>query len=220
MSHNVSQRKRSKVTVQPVLEPVTLQELKNNLSINDNEFDTFLTSLIPSARNIAEQYLGRKLITQTLTMYMDRFGVSGEENIWEGTRIGSINWIQADERFSLEFLPILSITAITTFSIAEVESTVASTNYRLENFDDDMEAEVALVEGGVWPHDLRDSSGVKVVYVAGYGANRTDVPAVIRQAILMIAAFMFTNRGDCTPESSLNQSGAQEILSVYEVLQI
>jgi uncharacterized phiE125 gp8 family phage protein len=61
-----------KVTTQPSLEVWTLSEVKNYLKVDTSSDDTFITTLLQSAREVAERYLNQALITQTITEKLDR----------------------------------------------------------------------------------------------------------------------------------------------------
>lgn len=51
-----------------------------------------------------------------------------------------------------------------------------------------------LVAGEVLVFKVATGGGVRVRYVAGFGDSPEDVPAMIRQAILMLAGHMYENR--------------------------
>lgn len=53
-----------------------------------------------------------------------------------------------------------------------------------------------------------------VEYTAGYEA--ADVPDVYKQAIMMLAAFMYEHRGDCDATEAGRRSGAFGILAPYK----
>ena len=221
MNHSSGQRKRSKVTVQPGKEPVTLIELKKQVSVNDSTSDTVLKSLISSSRVMLEKFTDRKFIQQEITMFMDSFGNTAREEIWEGIAVGPRSAIRGRSQFELEYAPAISLTKISTFDREDNETIVDPLTFRFDNFDADMAQRVTLKQESVWPLDLRDSSAIKVVYLAGYGPTKDDVPSLIRQGILLIGAFMFRNRGDCPAEAGiLEGSGAAAILNTYKRMKV
>ena len=57
----------------PASEPVTVSEMKLALRIDGSTEDTYIFSLIKSARNAAEEYLRRSLITQVWQLQFDNF---------------------------------------------------------------------------------------------------------------------------------------------------
>jgi uncharacterized phiE125 gp8 family phage protein len=61
-----------KVTTAPAKEVWTLNEVKNYLKVDTSADDTLITTLLQSAREVAERYLNQALITQTITEKLDR----------------------------------------------------------------------------------------------------------------------------------------------------
>ena len=61
-----------KVTTAPAKEVWTLDEVKNYLKVDTSADDTLITTLLQSAREVAERYLNQALITQTITEKLDR----------------------------------------------------------------------------------------------------------------------------------------------------
>ena len=59
------------VSIAPLLEPVTLDELKDFAHIDGSDEDTTIEGFITAARVASEKYTGRAFISQTITMKMD-----------------------------------------------------------------------------------------------------------------------------------------------------
>ena len=57
----------------PETEPLTLSEVKTALKIDGNDEDDFLIKLIRGAREAAERYLRRSIITQTWQLQFDQY---------------------------------------------------------------------------------------------------------------------------------------------------
>lgn len=55
------------VTIQPTLEPVTLQEAKDHLRIDYDSEDGLIAVLISAARQYCEHYTNQAFLTQTIT---------------------------------------------------------------------------------------------------------------------------------------------------------
>lgn len=211
-------RMKSKVTIQPTIEPVTLEEVKEHLRIDSNEEDPLINSYIEAARIIAEDSTGRKFISQTLVGYTDTLGgsiVHGEW--WNGTREGTYFTHIANRKavLELDWAPCISITQIDTIDGDNTENTYAATNYYLENYDDDMFPSVHLNENADIPTDLRDRNAVKVTYVAGYGTTRNSVPMSLRHSIKMMAATLYNKRGDCS--DCAHEAGQVSLLNKYSI---
>jgi uncharacterized phiE125 gp8 family phage protein len=122
-----------------------------------------------------------------------------------------------DRRIDLDYTPAQSITEINTIDIDNSETVYASSNYYLENFDDDLHPRVRINDSSsIINVNLRSNNAVKVEYVAGYGDNASDVPAAIRRGIIMIASHLYTNRGDCDG-NCVEKSGANTYLDQYKL---
>jgi uncharacterized phiE125 gp8 family phage protein len=122
--------------------------------------DPLLNMLISAARQHAEVYLKRKLITQTLDLYLDCFP----------------GW-------TLKLpVPIQSVTAITYFDSNGVEQTLATDQYLVDSTTEP--ARITPAFGLVWPVTQYRNNAVKVRFVAGYGAA-SAVPQCIKNWMLI-----------------------------------
>jgi len=204
--------KRSKVTEQPAVEPVTLDELKAWLRITDTSQDSLLSSLITSARIIAENYTGRKFIDQELTMYCDAV-TSCNMAWWSGTREGSQASYFGNRYIELDWLPVSAITSWSYFDDSNDESVYSSSNYFLDNSSNDIYSRIVLNIGACYPANTRAVNAYKIVYRAGYGDEAADVPQNIKDAILRIASWMYANNGDCSDGSCIYDCGASAPLN-------
>lgn len=208
---------KSKVTTAPASEPVSLADLKLSLRITDTAQDALLTQYITDARDMTERYTGRKLITQTLVGYVDAWrGDSGEW--WSGWRRGHAGYVgQSRREIQLDWSPAISISAVETVDSSNAESTYPATDYYLDNYDDDRIPQVRFNDNASLPADLRDENSWKITWVAGYGTASTDVPASIRRAIIMLAGYLYENRGDCEGDC-MGKCGASSLLNPYKVI--
>lgn len=62
-----------KLITPPASEPVTLQEAKNHLRVDVSDDDSLISTLITVARQKAEEFTRRSLITQTWELSLDGF---------------------------------------------------------------------------------------------------------------------------------------------------
>ena len=75
------------VKTEPAQEPVTLQEVKEYLRVEDSTDERTIRPLIETARRFAEEHMGRALFSTTFTQYYD--SVSDMDSpLWEGMRTG------------------------------------------------------------------------------------------------------------------------------------
>lgn len=180
------------LTSAPTTEPVTLDEAKTHLRVENTNDDDLITNLISTARIEAEWYTRRAFITQGWTLWLDH---------WPGGGIVEI-----------PLPPLISVSAVCTYSTGDVETVLDSDTYRI----DTASAPARLqIKNALSPPivTLRAINGVGISYAAGYG-DADDVPAAIRQAILCRVADLYENRGDAALASD---SRATRLLAPYRV---
>jgi len=182
------------------------------LRITHNAEDSLLEQYIEDARIYAENYTGRKIITQTVTAYYDDLN-GRDADIWEGTRVGAYSAIYGEKYAELEFGPVASITEVNTIDLDNAETVYSSSDYYLDNYDDDLKARMMLNRGATITGALRAANNIKVEYVAGYG-NASAVPSALRRAVIMLVGAMYANRGDCT-DVQAQSCGASPLLDQY-----
>ncbi len=161
-----------KVTTEPAIEPVTTSELKTFGRIDTTEEDTLIGSMIKAVRKACELYTGRAFIEQTITLVMD---------FWPS------------EVICFPRPPLISITGVYT-----VDEDDAATEYSSDYYFVDTVAEpgqLVLRNGYTAPSNTdRYYSGYKVLYKAGYGDEASDVPDIIKQAIMIWTMDFYENR--------------------------
>lgn len=186
---------RLAVTVEPAAEPITRSEAKAWLRIEDatTADDGIIDLLITNARAWVEQYLERKLITQTVTQTLDDWpDQNSAQYDFSGT--ARISDVTESPVPYLELLaaPVQSVSSVVTYDDSDNASTWDSGNYRLSTPGD--RSRIAPVGGNAWPVATRDTDAVIVTYVAGYGASGADVPGPIKMAMYQLIALWYENR--------------------------
>jgi uncharacterized phiE125 gp8 family phage protein len=158
------------LTVAPALEPVSLTEAKTHLRVDATAEDTFITGLITTSRLQVEAITGLALIQQTWTWRFDG---------WPGRSV------------ALPLRPVLAVTSVRTQNADLSFTTVAPANYILE--PQGPPPRLVPVNAG-FPNPGTAALGIEIVFAAGFGPAATDVPAPLRQAILLLVAHWFENR--------------------------
>jgi uncharacterized phiE125 gp8 family phage protein len=149
------------VSVAPAIEPVTRDQAKDYLRVDDASLDGQIDSFIKIARADIERITGTKLITQTVIM-----------------RAGSF----AD----LDRLPIGPIQSVTEISYKDhtgAEQVLAPAAY--EAFGAVLENGIRPAIGSGWPAPQAGEGVIKVTAIAGYGDEATDVPETVLLAMLI-----------------------------------
>ena len=175
-------------------EPLTLAEVKTYLRIDGTDYDSILTPLIKTVRQLAEKITGRDFINKTWKTYIDYF-----PGYCEGIEI---------KKSKLQ-----SITDIK-YYLSTVLTTLSSAVYYFT--DEDTFSSIYLVDGQSYPTiDVRKQS-VVITFVSGYGADATYVPQALKQAMLSHIAFLFENTGDCADNGEAQFKGMYLAYTVHQ----
>ncbi|MDR2790225.1 MAG: hypothetical protein LBB59_04555 [Campylobacteraceae bacterium] len=190
----------STVVDEPVISPVTVQELADWLALNGT--DTTLETLLKSATSQVIDYIGLELIDRKRRLIFETMP-------YDGT-VTTPN-LSGNNAYEVRPIPLL-------YSGTRV--TLESVIY----FGDEIISRCVVKQGK--PSGLiipklhlfakHDKNALEITYITGFGEAQ-DVPTQIKEGILTLAAFNYENRGGCASENALVQSGAAKILSRWRV---
>jgi hypothetical protein len=179
------------ITTEPTQEPLTLQEVKEYLRVEDNTDERNLRPLIETARRYCEEHTGRTLISTTYTQFLDTPDEL-EDPLWEGIRTGPyLNFYK--NYFQLAKAPVISVAHIKTYDDSDNATTYDSSKYYVDNAGEP--ARVVLRKGETWPTDLRVANAIEIQFTAGY-SSPFSIPEPIRMGMLQHIAFLYEQRGD------------------------
>lgn len=172
----------SRVVDQPATEPVTLSEAKVHLEYTGTAKDSFINSLIKTARQICETYSGLSFITQQRIIKLDAFPIG-------------INAIE------VPYGPIQSIDSFTyTDSDGNTITLDENLDFMLDNHSGISRLYALNSDGEItsWFTDVkRIPQAVSVLYTSGYDTLVNEpLPEIAKQAILLQVGSMFENRQD------------------------
>jgi uncharacterized phiE125 gp8 family phage protein len=161
-----------KVTTKPSLEPVTNDEVKLYARIDGSSEDDLIDSFIQAVREATEKYIGRALITQSITASFDA-------------------WFS--DKIELPRPPLQSVTEVRTVDEELTETPYDSGQYYVQT---KQEPGSLVIKSGSTPPDNTDrySGGYEIEFVAGYGDSPDDVPNAIKTGITMWVAEIYENR--------------------------
>jgi uncharacterized phiE125 gp8 family phage protein len=148
------------VETAPAVEPVTLTEAKQHLRVDIDDDDTYIEALIVAARQYAEEYLDRALISQQLAVRMDTFPYEFELPRPPMATSGTLTTTAVT--YALD--PGSASTAVPT------TTTLSTSSYRVDR--DDTPGRIRTVYNGTWPSHLSDPNSVTVTWWAGYGCEQ------------------------------------------------
>ena len=175
----------NRVTSEPAVEPVTVEQCKRQAYIVDDDSDDGLIRdfYIPFARRVVEQLTVRSLITQTRVQYYDTL----------------------EECMFWRYGPLQSVSSITYKDTNEASQTLTSTLYSVDTKS--IPARILIGYDDTYPTAITDTNSVVVTGIAGYGAAGSNVPVIYRMAILKIVSHMISNRGLCSEDEAMGVVG-------------
>jgi uncharacterized phiE125 gp8 family phage protein len=161
------------LTTAPAAEPVTLDAAKAHLRVDTADDDALITSLVAAARARAEWHTGRAFVTQSWTLWLDRW--------------------PCDSIIEIPLPPLQSVSSVTAYAPDNTATVLDAATYQVDLVASP--ARLALKPNASPPAALRALNAVAIAFTAGYG-DASDVPAPIQQAILTIVAALYAHRGD------------------------
>ena len=153
----------------PTAEPITLAEAKQQRRVTTTADDPLIDGLIVAARDWAERFTGRALMTQTWDYFLDAF----------------------PDAIELQLPPLQSVTSVKYVDTNGMEQTLATTEYTV-----DAAAERGLVRpafGKSWPATRAQANAITVRFVAGY-ASAAMVPASIKAGMHLVIGELYERR--------------------------
>lgn len=203
-------RSLTRVT-QPVVEPVTLRQLKQHLRIEHDEDDEYLIALIAAGRHYAEARCDRCFIDTQLEMQTDTFPAAIE------LPLPMPPFSPTPGRQAIEVSYLNS--AMVRLTMAETEPAVSSNPGTFLAQRIGTPAILTPAVNGYWPVTGPVRSAVTIRWWAGYGPDATTVPRGVVHAILMLAAHWYGNREAVNVGQGYTATqvpiGANELLSIH-----
>ncbi|MBX9822304.1 head-tail connector protein [Afipia birgiae] len=154
----------------PAAEPLSLVDAKHFLRVEHGDDDAIITALVSAARNHIEALTRNALIVQTWRLVLDRWPDGGRI----APRIG----------------PLRALAAARVFNAENDASTIDP-----EIFVVDAAAGVLAAPSWSLPVPGRSVAGIELDIEVGFGAAASDVPPTLLQAIRMLVAHWYENRG-------------------------
>lgn len=158
----------------PASEPVVLAEAKAQLRLVGSDDDQLVASLVTAARRVVEARTGLCLIAQGWMCFRDD---------WPATGV-----------IELPVAPLVSLDEIGVYGDDDQKAVIDPAHYVVDAAS--RPARVMLRGSRIWPPAGRAVNGIGIRLQAGFGTNATDVPQPLRQAVLMLVAHFYAQRGD------------------------
>jgi uncharacterized phiE125 gp8 family phage protein len=153
-----------KLKTAPIAEPVSLADMQAVMGVHDTTNtlrDSVIASRITAARIMAEEFTRKAIISQTWELYADRFApyFNLKMNLRE---VVSLKYIDTDGN----------------------QQTLDADQYLV----DTVHGCLYPAYGVTWPSVRSQHNAVVIEHTAGYGANATDVPQNVLEAIKFLVA--------------------------------
>jgi uncharacterized phiE125 gp8 family phage protein len=180
----------------PAVEPVTLDEAKQFIRVEHDDDDDVISALIDGSRIHVETQTRRALITQSWRLTRD---------VWP--EIGCVPLLPA---------PVKAVDAVRIYKSDGSTQTIDVAAFTL----DKISAPARLAFGrGALPAPERPNAGIEIDITCGYG-NAADVPEPLRQAIRLLVAHWYENRGLVALGQQIEvlPQGVSALITPYRVL--
>lgn len=161
-------------TVDPAAEPVTLSDVKAHLRLDSDGDDDLLNGLIRAAREDVERATGLALIEQ-------------------GWRLALDDW-PPEGCVSMPLHPVREFLAVTAYGSEGEASVISPSSYQV-----DIASRPARLHFSGPPGPLRAMNGIEIDLVAGFGEAATDVPDLLRRAIVLLVTHWYEFRASFGP---------------------
>jgi uncharacterized phiE125 gp8 family phage protein len=154
----------------PAVEPLTLAEAKEYLRVDTSDDDDVITALIAGARVHIEAQTRRALITQSWRLVRD---------CWP-----------PDGRIAVRPAPPRSVVAARYYDEANATHAIDTSAFVVDTAS-------SVLSFAAWsmPAPGRDAAGIEIDVSVGYGDAASAIPEALRQAIRMLIAHWYENRG-------------------------
>jgi len=157
--------------VNPTAAAVTLDEAKAHLRIDGDSDDADLSRFIVAATDYIEQETRTSLLAQQFVQTFDAF--------------------PAGRVIQLLRPPLASVEAVKYLDADGTEQTLSDELYRVDIVS--RPGRIVLSFGASWPATASEANAVRVEFTAGHG-NVSQVPPLLKQAVLLMVGHMFENR--------------------------
>jgi uncharacterized phiE125 gp8 family phage protein len=180
----------------PAAEPLSLAEAKSFLRVEHADDDALIGSFIVAARSHVEALTRCALLAQSWRLVRDAW--------------------PRDGRLIARIGPLRAVTAARVFDASGHASAVDVGRFVL-----DVAAGVIASPAWSLPPPGRDVAGIELDVEIGFGVTSSEVPEPLRQAVRLLVAHMYDNRGVVAAGGAvLLPAGVAALIAPYRVLSL
>jgi uncharacterized phiE125 gp8 family phage protein len=166
----------------PALEPVTTAEAKTHLNVSGSSQDTYIDTLIKSARIQVENYLNRKLITQSWKVYY---------NCWSHVLPIPFGNLQIAGASPGPASPVVKY-----YDGAGSQQTLTESTYYWVVTTEDPGKIVRKYDANYPVLQDGRPDAIEIAFTCGYGTTAASVPEPIKHAMKLLITNFYEHRGD------------------------
>lgn len=185
-------------TTPPAVEPISLADMKLHLRVDADDDDSLISALISAAREYAEVFTRRQIITATWMWTFDKF---------------------ADELI-VPRAPLQSVTSVKYIDTAGVQQTLSADVYDVHSAD--TPGRVTLAYAQSWPDARAQTNAIEIVFVAGYGdaaGSPRRIPDSLIAALKLLAGDFYEHREGRTEIRVQDNPTVDRLLSTFRILE-
>ena len=149
--------------------PVSLTEAKSHLKVDTSADDTYITAIIKAATQLSEEYTNRFFIDTVIEQTCSSFADLQTLFKSKVSAVASVKYYDSDN------------------SSQTLDSAIYDVQLNYEP------SQIQLADGKSFPSITKRNDAVVAKYTVGYG-TASDVPEIIKQAILLTIANFYQNR--------------------------
>lgn len=197
----------------PTAYPVSLAEVRSQLSIDTQDYDPRLAALIGAATGQVEAYLGMALVTRSYHGFLDRWPQCRDTwSTGHGSRFTRGPWRREIE---IPMPPLIGVDFVKTYDDTDVVTVFDPSNYYVDTAS--LVGRLVLRKSAEWPAPARAANGIEIGWTCGVGTTlRPFLDDDIRAAIVMTVGMLNEQRGDDPTPIELS-AGAKALLNAHRV---
>ena len=158
----------------PLVEPVSLSEARAHLRVTHGDDDTYISTLIKTARTSVEAQTGLGLISQAWSVFLD-------------------DWPQGGV-IKIPLAPVIDVTDIKVYGDDDVAAIIDPAHYYEDRTS--RPSRIVLRGSRTWAKPARAANGIEILLNVGFGATSASVPEPLREAVLQLVGRWYAMRGD------------------------
>ena len=188
---------------QPAAEPVTLQQAKQHLRVDDSSDDDLILGYIFAARAMVEKLMNRSVFNRKMKMTLDFFPWPGWETVTGSSHDAYLGWYFRSLSIRLPKPATFSVEAISYLGDDLQPIVIAPSNYVVDLISEP--ARIFPAPGYTWPYQNQYVPGQVIIdFTSGTYGDGVDVntcPQTIVMAILLIVGHFYRNREASSAEA-------------------